>query len=339
MMFMLLILPEVSTVRLRLSRIELSALSQDHYRFRARETVRVIAYVYFGLTLLEIICLTIAGMNFFEAVCHSFATVATGGFSTRNLNIAAYNSIGIEIIIDVFMCLSAMHFGMIFLFVTGRSNALFRSPVTRFFLGTVALSTLAITISLWYTGTFDSVWTSLRYASFQSISLISSTGFATCNSSVWPQFTVLLLSYLTMQCGCSGSTSGGVKTDRVLISYYSIKAQLTKRLHPKSVVPVRIGGQPVDPDQVSGVNLFIVFYIACLLIGALLLSINPQTTLLEAFTASLTHLGNVGPAFGKFGSLDNYSILDGFSKFLLSLEMIVGRIELFGFFLLFGSRK
>lgn len=338
-MFMLLILPEVSTIRLRLSKIELSSLSQDHYRFRTKETVRIIAYVYFGLAVTQTICLMIAGMSFFDAVCHAFSTVSTGGFSTRNMSIASFNNVWIEIIVNVFMCLSAMHFGMIYLFVTGRSFALFRSPVTRFYLSTIAVATVAITISLWYTGTFDSLWTSLRHASFQAVSFMTTTGFATCNSAIWPQFTILLLIWLAIQCGCSGSTTGGMKTDRILISFYSIRAQLTKRLHPKSVVPVRIGGQPVDPEQVAGVNLFIVFYLACAIICALLLSINQETGLVESLTVSLSHIGNVGPAFGKYGSLDNYHMLDSFSKFLLTIEMIVGRIELFGFFLLFGSRK
>ncbi|MFA6927276.1 MAG: potassium transporter TrkG, partial [Bacteroidales bacterium] len=137
--FMLLILPEVSSIRLKLSRIEISALSQESYRFRTKETVRVIAYVYFGLTLLETICLLMAGMSLFDAVCHSFATIATGGFSTRNINIAAYDSKVIEFIIIIFMCLSALHFGMIFMLVVKRSTILFKSPVTRYFISSILL--------------------------------------------------------------------------------------------------------------------------------------------------------------------------------------------------------
>lgn len=338
-LFMLLILPDVSTVRLRLSKIELSSLSLDHYRFRTKETVRVIAYVYFGLTFLEIILLCMAGMSFFDAVCHAFATTSTGGFSTRGMSIAAYDSVLIESIISLFMCLSAMHFGMIFLFVTGRSRALFRSRVTRFYLLSMSIGAMLVSLSLWAAGTFPSLGLSFRHGIFQTISMMTTTGFATCDSTVWPNFAILMLVFLMMQCGCSGSTTGGIKSDRVLIAFYSIRAQLTKRLHPQSVAPVRIDGQAVDPEQVAGVNLFIVLYLLCFFVCALLLSLSSRLEMADALSASLAHIGNVGPGFGNVGSLDNYHALDAFSKFVLSIEMIVGRIELFGFFLLFSSRK
>lgn len=337
-LFMLLILPEVSSVRLKLSKIEISPLSQDYYRFRAKETVRVIAYVYFGLTFLEVISLCIAGMNFFDSVCTSFATSATGGFSTRNANIAYYDSVWIESIIVLFMCLSAMHFGMIFLFVSGRSSALFRSPITRFYLLTILVASMLVSVNLWMSGTYNTIGESFRHGVFQTVSLITTTGFATTDSSAWPSFTILILTYMMIQCGCSGSTTGGIKSDRALIAWLSIRAQLTKRLHPKSVVPVRIGGQTVDPEVVSGANLFIVLYLACFLVCAIILSLD-KIELLDAVSASAAHLGNVGPGFGNLGSMENYNALSGVSKFVLSVEMIMGRIEIFGFFLLFGSRK
>lgn len=337
-MFMLLILPEASSIRLRLSKIELSSLSQGNYRFRAKETVRVIAYVYFGLTLVETVFLWIAGMSFFDAVCHSFSSVATGGFSTRNLSIAAYDNVWIETVLVVFMTLSALHFGMIYLFVTRRSNALFTSPVTRFFILTLVIGSICISLNIWATGIVSSPIQAFRHGVFQTVSMASTTGFATSDSSLWPNFSVLILLYLMVQCGCSGSTSGGLKADRVLISLRSIQAHLTKRLHPKSVVPVRVGGQTVDPEQVSAVNLYIILYLACFLVCALLLTLT-ESGLLEAVTASIAHIGNIGPGFGSVGSLENYGGFSAFSKFVLSLEMIIGRIELFGFFILFGSRK
>ena len=257
-LFMLLILPEVSSIRLRLSKIEISALSQESYRFRAKETVRVIAYVYFGLTLLEIIALSLAGMSLFDAVCHSFATIATGGFSTRTASIAYYDSVLIETILLVFMCLSTLHFGMIFLLVAKGSVILFKSPVIRYYIVSSLIVGVLVSVNLWFTGTFDSLGESFRHGIFQTFSLVSTTGFATTDSSVWPYFSILLLLFLTLQGGCSGSTTGGIKSDRILIAFYSIKSHITKRLHPKSVVPTRVGGQALDPDMVTGVNLFII---------------------------------------------------------------------------------
>ncbi len=337
-LFMLLILPEVSSIRLRLSKIEISALSQESYRFRAKETVRVIAYVYFGLTLLEIIALSLAGMSLFDAVCHSFATIATGGFSTRTASIACYDSVLIETILLVFMCLSTLHFGMIFLLVAKGSVILFKSPVIRYYIVSSLIVGVLVSVNLWFTGTFDSLGESFRHGIFQTFSLVSTTGFATTDSSVWPYFSILLLLILTLQGGCSGSTTGGIKSDRILIAFYSIKSHITKRLHPKSVVPTRVGGQALDPDMVSGVNLFIILYLLCLFVVALLLSLT-GLDIMDAVSASFAHIGNIGPGFGNVGSMSNYSAFNGFSKFILSLVMIMGRIELFGFFILFSPRK
>lgn len=336
--FMLLILPEVSSIRLRLSKIEISSLSQGSYRFRAKETVRVIAYVYFGLTILETIALWIAGMSLFDAICHSFATIATGGFSTRNASIAFYDSVLIETILLVFMCLSTVHFGMIFLFVSKGSTLLFKSPVTRFYILFSLAIGILVSFNLWYTGTYNSLGESFRYGVFQTFSLVSNTGFATTDSSVWPYFSILLLLFLTLQGGCSGSTTGGIKADRILIAFYSIKSHITKRLHPKSIVPTRVGGQALDPEMVSGVNLFIILYLLCLFVVAVLLSLT-GLDMIDAVTASFAHIGNIGPGFGSVGSMSNYSAFNGFSKFILSIAMIMGRIELFGFFILFSSRK
>ena len=144
--------------------------------------------------------------------------------------------------------------------------------------------------------------------------------------------------FLTLQGGCSGSTTGGIKSDRILIAFYSIKSHITKRLHPKSVVPTRVGGQALDPDMVSGVNLFIILYLLCLFVVALLLSLT-GLDIMDAVSASFAHIGNIGPGFGNVGSMSNYSAFNGFSKFILSLVMIMGRIELFGFFILFSPRK
>ncbi|HOR10865.1 MAG TPA: potassium transporter TrkG, partial [Bacteroidales bacterium] len=139
-------------------------------------------------------------------------------------------------------------------------------------------------------------------------------------------------------CACSGSTSGGIKADRILISYYSIKAHITKRLHPRSVVPTRVGGHAIDPDTVSEVNLFIVFYLLCVLTASLLITLT-GVDIMDAVSSTIAHIGNVGPGFGNVGSMSNYHLFNGFSKFVLTIIMILGRIELFGFFILFSSKK
>jgi trk system potassium uptake protein TrkH len=337
-LFMLLILPEVSSIRLRLSRIEIPSLSQQTYLFRAKETIRVIAYVYFGLTLLETLLLTLAGMNLFDAICHSFATIATGGFSTKNTSLSSYDNAVIESIVMVFMALSSLHFGMIFLLIAGKSMSLLKSPVTRYYIISTLSIGLLISLNLWVEGTCNSLGTSVRHGLFQTFSLVSTTGFASADSSMWPNFSVLLLFFIMFQGGCSGSTAGGIKADRIVISFHSIRAQITKRLHPRSVVPARVGGQIIDPDVTSAVNLFIVLFLLVFFVVALLL-VASGIELKEALSASVAHISNVGPGFGSVGSLGNYSSFSGFSKFVLTLAMIMGRIELFGFFILFSSGK
>ncbi len=155
--------------------------------------------------------------------------------------------------------------------------------------------------------------TSLRHGLFQTFSLVSTTGFSSSDTSLWPNFSLLLLFFMIFQGGCSGSTAGGIKADRMLISFHSIRAQITKRLHPRSVVQAHVGGQTIELDV--------------------------TLELKEALSASVAHLSNVGPGFGSVGPMSNYSALNGFSKFVLSLTMIIGRKELFGFFILFASGK
>lgn len=336
--FMLLILPEVSSVRLRLSRIEMSTLSQESYRFRAKEKVRVIAYVYFGLTLLQTLCLSLAGMPVFDAVCHSFSTIATGGFSIRNASIASYNSVAIETIILVFMVVSSLHFGMIFLFLVKKNTSSLTSVVTRYYLAFTLAVGMVISLNLLQSGQYDSIGTCLRHGLFQTFSIASTTGFATTDSSVWPGLSMLILFFLMFQGGCSGSTAGGIKADRLLIAFRSLRAHITKKLHPRSVISVRVGEQVIDSDVVFEVHLFIGLFFFLFFVVALLL-VALGVTLTEALSASAAHISNVGPGFGNLGSLGNYHAFNGLSKFVLSLTMILGRIELFGFFILFSFRK
>lgn len=337
-LFVLLIFPEPSAIRLRLSRIETSAFSQETYRFRAKETVRVIALVYFGLTLLETLLLSLAGMNVFDAICHSFTTISTGGFSTKNAGLSSYDNVAIETIVMIFMAVSSLHFGIIFLFITGKSMSLLKSPVTRYYIFSTLSIGLLISLNLWVGGTYNSLGTSLRHGLFQTFSLVSTTGFSSSDTSLWPNFSLLLLFFMIFQGGCSGSTAGGIKADRMLISFHSLRAQITKRLHPRSVVQAHVGGQTIGLDVTSAVNLFIVFFLLVFFVVALLLT-AAGIELKEALSASIAHLSNVGPGFGSVGPMSNYSALNGFSKFVLSLTMIIGRKELFGFFILFASGK
>ncbi len=331
-LFMLLILPSISASRM-LSKFEISSLSKDNFRFRAQQTVRVISTVYLGLTLLETLLLTLAGMDFFDAICHSFATIATGGFSTKNLSLAHYDSLLIDSIVMVFMLLSGMHFGLLYSASLGKVRPLWKSPVIRYYLASILVISLIITVTLKINGIEDDWLHAARHAFFQVISVGTTTGFASADSSIWPSFAILLMVFLTIQCACSGSTSGGMKVDRVLIFYKAFKAQVKKQIHPNAVVPVKLGDQVLDREIVTSASLFIVLYISIVFLVTLILTFL-GVDLLDAFTASAANMGNVGPGFGSVGSLGNYSQIPAMGKFVLSVQMLMGRVEIYSMLLI-----
>jgi trk system potassium uptake protein TrkH len=331
-LFMLLILPSISASKM-LSKFEISSLSKDNFRFRAQQTVRVISTVYLGLTFLETILLTLAGMDFFDAICHSFSTIATGGFSTKNLSLAYYDSALIDSIVMVFMLLSGMHFGLLYSASLGKVRPLWKSPVIRYYLASIFVISLIITVTLKINGIEDDWLHAARHAFFQVISVGTTTGFASADSSIWPSFAILLMIFLTFQCACSGSTTGGIKVDRILIFYKAFKAQVKKQIHPNAVVPVKLGDQVLDREMVTSASLFIVLYISIVFLVTLILAFL-GVDLLDAFTASAANMGNVGPGFGTVGSLGNYSQIPAMGKFVLSVQMLMGRVEIYSMLLI-----
>lgn len=333
-LFMLLILPSMSTFKMRLSKVEISSLSKDNFKFRARQTIRVITTVYLGLTITETILLMFAGMDLFDAVNHSFATVATGGFSTRNLSIAYYDSPWIEGIIMAFMLLSGMHFGLLFSAAIGRPLNLFKSSIIRYYLGAIFVGGLIVTLNIKFSGIVPEWGRAFRDGYFQVISVGTTTGLASCDSSVWPGFSILIMTFFTIQCACSGSTSGGLKADRVLIFLKAFKTQVLKQIHPNAIIPVKVGGHAVDKEVVYSVSIFIVIYLMIVFTVGILLTLM-GVDMLDALTGSAANMGNVGPGFGSVGSLGNYSSIPAFGKFILAFEMLLGRVEIYSLLLLF----
>ncbi len=332
--FMLLILPSVSSFRMKLSKMEISSLSRDNFRFKVNQTIRVISSVYLGLTVAETLLLHLAGMSLFDAVNHSFSTISTGGFSTKNMSLAHFDSVYIELIVMFFMLFSGVHFGLLYSFFAGRPGALFRSPVVRFYVVSLLIGGFFIVVNLKF-GELSYEWSeAFRHGFFQMISIGTTTGFATADSSVWPSFSILLLIYFSFQCACSGSTTGGLKSDRVFIFLSSVRAQLRKQIHPNAVVSIKINSHSLDRDVVYSVNLYIALYLFIVFLVTLLLSLF-GLSIEDSFSSSVASMGNVGPGFGSVGSLSNYAHFPVMAKFLLSIEMLLGRLEIYSFILLF----
>ncbi len=336
--FMLLVLPSVSTFRMRLSKMEISALSKENYKFKTKQTISIIAYVYLGIAVMAFVSLMLAGMDWFDAVNHAFSVAATGGFSTRNESILAFDSVWIEMVIMLFMFLASIHFGLLYSSIVSRSLKLFRSPVIRFYLASLLVTGIVIGFDIKLCGNADSWFAAFRQSMFQVVSMASTTGFATADTAVWPNLSILILMYLSIQCACSGSTTGGLKIDRLLIFISSFKAQLKKTVHPNAVIPVRVGNHAIEPELVSTVNIFIILYVMMILIGAIVFSVF-GVSFIDSFSASISHMGNVGPAFGSVGSLDNYSHFPAMAKFLSTLQMLLGRLEIYTLLVIFVVYK
>ena len=328
--FLLLVMPDSSPLKLKLSNIELSSISKDGYRYKAGKTVTVITTVYLCLAIALTICLRLEGMSFFDAVNHSFSTVSTGGFSTKNNSIMHFNSIPIQLTIMFFMTLSAMHFGVIYAVFATRSPKPLRQPVTRYYLCVIAALSLLLMLVLRLEGGYESWGKALLDSSFQAISFLTTTGFGQSDNASWPLLANAILLFAAFHCGCSGSTTGGVKADRIYISLKAISSEFKRRLHPSSVFKTKVGQSFISDDGVSAVFMYIVLYIfvhmvsfmAVLLCGA---------DISDAYSGTLASLGNVGPGIGSLGTMGNYSTMPAAAKIIFSIDMFLGRIEIFPF--------
>lgn len=329
--FLLLVMPDASPFRLRLTNIELSSLSREGYRYKSSKTVFVIALVYVGMTVAETICLWLAGMSWFDAVNHAFSTVATGGFSTRTMSIAYYDSVAIDIVLMFFMILSSMHFGLIFSIFAMRSLKPLNGPVVKYYLTSILVMALTVAFSLKFHGGYESWGDAILDSFFQVVSFVSTTGFAQADNMGWPVLACAVLMFAAFQCGCSGSTTGGVKADRILISFKAIAGQIKKRMHPSTVVPVKLGSHTLRDNVVSAVLLYIVLYIIILFVSVILLVIAGVDTV-EAFSGVVASLGNVGPGLGSIGTMGSYASQPLVAKIVYTADMILGRVEIFPVF-------
>lgn len=326
--FLLMVLPDSSPFKLRLTNLELSSLSKEGYRYKSGKTARVMVSVYICLTIAETLCLWAAGMTLFDAVNHAFSTVATGGFSTKNVSVMHFDSVAIDIIITVFMALSSLHFGVLFAVVAKRSLKPLRNPISRYYLCVIAVFSIIIACSLKIQGGYQTWGKSLLDATFQTVSFISTTGFGQADNAAWPLLANAILLFAAFHCGCSGSTTGGIKADRMFISLKAAYGDIQKRLHPTSLFRTKVGGRALDEDTVSSVFLYIVLYIITLFLSFVIVLIC-GLDIAEAFSGTVASLGNVGPGVGQLGTMGNYASLPAVVKFIFTIDMFLGRVEIF----------
>ena len=325
--FLLMVLPDTSPFKLKLSHLELSSIAKEGYRYKSGKTVRVITLTYVGLTIAEFICLWIAGMGPFDAINHSFSTIATGGFSTRNASIMYYDSNAINIILMVFMTLASMHFGVIYATIATRSFKPLKHPITRYYILVILIFSALATFSLGVQGGLK-FSDALMDGSFQVISFISTTGFGQSDNAAWPVMANAILMIAAIHCGCSGSTTGGIKADRVYIALKALAGDFRKRLSPSSIFRTRVGEACVPEETVASIFLYIVLYIMVLFLSFVVILLC-GVDIADAFSGTLASLGNVGPGLGTLGTLGNYAAQPEAAKFIYTLDMFLGRLEIF----------
>ncbi len=290
------------------------------------KTARILYIIYFVFSLLEIVALKLAGMSLFDSFTHTFATMGTGGFSTKNASVGAFSNPSADWIITGFMLLASVNFALYYEMIVGDIRALFRDGEAKLFL-TITLLSVGL-IALDVGGLYDSMAETLRYAFFQVASIISTTGFATYDYEQWPELSKAILYLLMFIGGCAGSTGGGIKNIRLLIVLKYIRRTLYRLIHPQAVIPVRIGGRPIAEETIHNVVGFILVY-ALIFVAFSLILLTQGMDLVSSTSAVVAALSNIGPGFGLVGPATTYAGLTDLTKGLLSIAMILGRLEIY----------
>ena len=329
-MFALVILPSLGTSRMSLSNVELSSLAKDNYRYRTQIIVRILLIVYVGLTIATTLALKLAGLRWFDALNHAMSACATAGFSTKNASIAFYDNVAVELILAGAMLISSLHFGLIYATFIRKGNNVFRSEVVRTYLSIIAIATLLVATSIFGANIYADIWEALRHSFFQVVSLITTTGFATADTNLWTPFAIVVLIFVSVVCACAGSTSGGMKVDRLLIFCKILMAKIRRQQHPNAIIRIRVDGVVQDAEMLNGVVVFIVTYIGLIFFATFTNTLFGQD-LMTAFSSAVACIGNVGPGFGEVGSMGNFADIPVILKLQNSILMLMGRLEIFGF--------
>ena len=326
LVLMLALLPKLSEGSVNLMKAESPGPISTKLRPRTAETARILYRIYIALTAVEAVVLRVVGLPWFDALTTALTTISTGGFSIRDASIAYYQSSLINWILTFFMFAASVNFTLLFLLATRRFREALKSEELRVYTGIVIGSSLFIALDL-VAKTGRSFGSALEAAAFQVTTLISTTGYCTEDFDLWPPFCRCIL-VLVMFCGgCAGSTAGGVKVSRLVLLVKGVRRDMRRIMHSREVRPITLDGQRVSEETLSSVSVFFFAYIAILLFGTLVVSLD-GVEFTAAFTASLTAISNVGPGLGALGPTCNFGFLSDFSKLVLTLTMLLGRLEI-----------
>ncbi len=318
----------------------------DQLTPKIASTAKILFVVYFAMTVLETLFLWFGGMTFFDAVCHSFTTLATGGFSTKSDSIAYYKSSYIQVVITIFMFLAGCNFILHYRIFTGMPLRQYLSEEFRFFAFMMVGATLIIATSLFFSDITDPMsgdryhmapWLSIRAAMFQVVTLATTTGFGTADYTLWPTSCGMILIGVMFMGACGGSTAGGIKCVRVMLLGKFCTSELRRCIFPRSLQDIRLNGKRVETPVLNKALGFLLIYIMTFFLFALILPMVCKMDLVTALSASLTSISNVGPGFGQISPVQTFAWMNIPAKLLLSLEMLIGRLELYTMLVIFLS--
>lgn len=312
---------------------ETSGMTQEKLSPKTTSTAKRLWAVYVVLTFILIGLLLLGDMSFFDAINHAFSTMATGGFSTKNTSVSGFSSYS-QYVIAIFMFLAGMNFYLHYHFYKGRFKRVFSNIELRTYFAVVVVVSLLITITVIAYDNSIGVGEALRNALFQVISVITTTGFATHDYHDWPHAAWMLLFVLLFSGACVGSTGGGIKIIRHVVAYRHVLIYFKRALHPNSVSLLKIGGEVIDEEKVGGLVSFMLLYMLTFSVGTVLM-VFLGSDLLTSAAAVASNMGGVGSGIGSVGAFGNYSAFSDASKILLSLLMLIGRLELTTVLILF----
>jgi len=321
------ILPFLGVGGMQLYKAEVPTPVPDKLKPRIRETAMILWKVYALISLAETIFLMIGGMDLYDALCHTFTTMPTGGFSTKNASVAHYNSVYIDAVILFFMLLAGINFSLHYQMLKGKPLVFWKDSECRFFLGIVLLLTIIVSFNVYGT-VYNEIGQALRYGAFQVVSIVTTTGYATADYEKWPAMSQLIL-LLCMFLGASaGSTGGGMKCLRVMLYLKYCYKELFALVHPHSVKHIKIGGKPVPDDVMRSILGFMGLYVGLFAFCSVLLA-GMGVDFVTSFSAVAATLGNIGPGFGIVGPVENYAQIPYLGKWLLLWCMLLGRLEIY----------
>ncbi|GAB1475446.1 TrkH family potassium uptake protein [Bacillota bacterium] len=327
LVFFLAILPKTEATSLNIMNVESTGPKKDKMLPRTGQVAKVLYLLYSALTIVLVVLLLAGGMPLFDAFIHAFGTAGTGGFSNKNISVGFYESAYINIVLSVFMLMFGTNLSLVYFAVKGNVKSLFTDSEFRFYVSVVGLATISIAFSIYGTH-FRTFSEALMHAFFQVASIITTTGYATTDFNHWSYFCKMILLLLMFVGGCAGSTAGGLKNIRILLLLKTALRDLAKIIHPKAVKTVKINGKNVEEGVLSAVSLFFFAYIFIFFLTSLVLTLEGHDFEI-AFSAAATCISNVGPGFGAVGPMGNFSIMSDKATILLTLNMLIGRLEIF----------